>query len=808
MTAKAEVTLTPIIVKGEEETAELKPLESEAGTTVLDQKVLKDLPKGNGNMNEALRILPEIELTDTSTQSNQAGEIKPGKVSILGGAYYQNNFIVDGSPNNSLLDPGSSTSNEGQLEGHAQEMFLNLNLIDSIEVHSSNVPARYGQFTGGVVEAKTKHAEFEWKARFATRYTSDKFTQFHVADELDFELSRSAADDQPKFEKLSYNLFLNVPIDDNNAFYINYDKISSDIPILHLDRTEHESRELENFMTKWTHYFNDDHLMDVSFSSSPYTETRFLENVEDSQYTETGGGNKLNIELEDHFEQGTLQTVLSYSDSVTSRNAPQNYYYWAQTDTFPWGRVYDGLYSRQGGHGDLESKQSRNYWKSNFEFKEQTFGQVKHAFNLSGELNRVSAYKTRDQDANKYKVGVTSDKLPESGISNLICNGADACIEGEQYAVSKVVYLAGTRHAEILNTGFSLEDAMQYQRLMLRLGARYDYNDFMQNHDIAYRSFGKLDLLGNKNLFLTAGLNRYYANTFLSHKLRQAGKSYQEYTRGLVGGYDEYGQKIVTPSDWSLGSNYNTDITEYSRLKTPYSDERSIGIEAGLWGGVFSMERILRDGYDQFTTETSAVEDDGHTYTTLTNNGWSTFESIKIQWRKQWLNHTFSISYFNGEGSKNYLDNYDDEADDEDNSVIYYKGQLYQLSDFGRIKQEKPPTVKLFYGYQPSKGLNLGVYATYTGGYQSFESNAYAIDYIQDSDSVNATREIAIYDYVKYEPFFQLDLSVSYRKKWLEQYYTFTVDIKNALDEVRRVKNGTNDYTLGRQFWLGVSYDF
>ncbi len=40
------------------------------------------MPKGNGNMNEALRIVPEVELNDSSMTSTQAGEIKPGEVSI------------------------------------------------------------------------------------------------------------------------------------------------------------------------------------------------------------------------------------------------------------------------------------------------------------------------------------------------------------------------------------------------------------------------------------------------------------------------------------------------------------------------------------------------------------------------------------------------------------------------------------------------------------------------------------------------------------------------------------------------------
>ncbi len=801
-----EIRLLPLVVKGDYPTDE-EAQSSQSGTTELDQKTLQTLPKGNGSITEALKILPEVELSDTSQHSNQAGEIKPGKASILGAPHYQNNFIVDGSPNNSLLDPGSDTSDEGQLEGHSQEMFLQLQLIDSIEVHTSNVPAAYGQFSGGVISAKTKRPEFEWKGGIGMRYTSDALTTFHVEDETDFELSNDAADDQPKFEKINYNAFLNVPVNENNAFYVSYDRLSSDIPVLHLGRTEHENRELDNLLTKWTHFFSDDHIMDISFSTAPYSETRWLSNVEDSEYQIKGGGYKLNAEFEDLLSSGKLNTNLSFNESIKSRSAPQNYYYWAQTDTFPWGRIYDGLYSRQGGKGDLESQQSRKYLKSQYELNKIQLKDSQHSISLTGELQHISAHKTRNEEANKYVAGESNNE-PESGIANLICNGADACIDGEQYAVNRTTYLKGTREAAIVSTGLSLEDAIEYKQLMLRLGLRYDYNDFMDNHDLAYRSFGKFDLFADKKWFITAGLNRYYAQSFLSHKLRQAGKSYQEYTRGLVGGYDEFGQKIVTPDEWSLGDDYNRNITEYSRLKTPYTDERTIGLETKLFGGTLAMEQIYRDGYNQFTSETSAVQDDGYTYTTLTNNGWSTFETFKIKWDKSWGKHHLMLSYFNGKGSKNYLDNYDDEADDIDNTAIYYKGKLYQLSDFGRIETPTPPTIKLYYGYHQDVGFNLGFFANLKGAYKSFESDSYVIEYVQTGEDVDATREVPLYKYVHYDPFYTADLNLSYKHKWLDNIFSVSLVVNNLFNKVEKVSDSTNNYTLGRQFWLGFNYDF
>ena len=78
-------------------------------------------------------------------------------ISISGARPYENYFSVDGVGLNSLLDPLADGPTEvSSVPGHPQRTFINRNLIDSITVYDSNVPARYGYFLGGVVDAKTR----------------------------------------------------------------------------------------------------------------------------------------------------------------------------------------------------------------------------------------------------------------------------------------------------------------------------------------------------------------------------------------------------------------------------------------------------------------------------------------------------------------------------------------------------------------------------------------------------------------------------------------------------------------------------
>ena len=808
----AEDQIQDIHVFGEGETHSLneegEPIESHAGTSRLNEQVLETTPSGNGNMNEVLRVLPEVTYTDPAKTSKQAGEIKPGEVSILGGRPYQNNFIVDGSPNNSIINPASKEYDSfGSLPGHAQEQFLDINLIESITVYSSNVSAKYGQFSGGVVDAKTKRAKFESSGYIGGRHTSDKWTQFHIdkRDDYSFNNATSTQNAQPKFDKWQYGAFINQPINDNSAFYVNFQHQESKIPTYHLGKAENEYRKLDNWMAKYSYYFEDDSILDISASYTPYEENRLSQHVKDSEYTLKGGGKKLNVEFEKGFGDGILKTNFSINDSQSTRTAKQEFYTWAKTDTKPWGKYDDRqqLKSQEGGKGDLTEEQTRRYWQLDYLSESFSLLGSRSVFNTGFELNHVSANKRRNQEAQEYIVSHTEDNKPESGLPRLNCQGADACIEGEQYASHKKVHLTGNRSAEILNTGAFFENTFDYQRWLLRLGARYDYNDYMQNQDLAYRSFTKIDLIGNKTFFLTGGLNRYYESTFLTQKLDQSGKDYQEYSRGLEQGRDEFGLKQYTPTDWRLNTGRNDSINSYSELDTPYTNEQSIGIEANLFAGTLVLENIHRQQKKQFLTERTAIGEDGYKYNLHTNNGWGKHNSWKAAWEKRFHRHFFGLSYFHSEGRSNISESYLNTESTDTTSLISVNGKTVQANT--EVDVVTPDIIKLNYSYQYNAQWQVGLFGQWTQGYEAFESNGNTAFYSEiNSNGEKKMIEIPQYDYIKYEEFASLDASISYRQKIAKGYLQINLDVSNVFDGVQKIIGRTNDYNLGRQVWLGI----
>ncbi len=119
------------------------------GTVILDKETIEALPIRNGHVNEIISIVPGVQYNEGSADSFTQGEIQPPPVSISGSRFYDNNYTIDGTNNNSPLDPASDTQQkDNKLPGHPQIHILNSQMIDQVTVYNSNIPAEYGASPG------------------------------------------------------------------------------------------------------------------------------------------------------------------------------------------------------------------------------------------------------------------------------------------------------------------------------------------------------------------------------------------------------------------------------------------------------------------------------------------------------------------------------------------------------------------------------------------------------------------------------------------------------------------------------------
>lgn len=142
----------------------------EISSQQLDAAGISKMPQTNNSITGLLKTNPNVQYANANENSTSPGEIAPETVSFHGEKFYNNNFVIDGLSNNDRLNPGQLTTDfttnptgyspNDMPTGHPEAFWIPSNLLESVSVFDSNISAKYGQFTGGVVDAKLKEPLF------------------------------------------------------------------------------------------------------------------------------------------------------------------------------------------------------------------------------------------------------------------------------------------------------------------------------------------------------------------------------------------------------------------------------------------------------------------------------------------------------------------------------------------------------------------------------------------------------------------------------------------------------------------------
>lgn len=170
-----------------------------------------------------------------------AGEIKPNEISIHGEKFYNNNFVLNGMSNNDNINPvGDSDRNtQGQNphelpSGGTQTFWVDTHLLKNVEVFDSNISAKYGQFTGGVINAQLIDPDTKAPSgKVLYRTSRDDWAKYHVSESDQSDFDNAYNNIQPQFTKHQYGVSVNQPINDKSAVLFSYNATTSDIPFNH-----------------------------------------------------------------------------------------------------------------------------------------------------------------------------------------------------------------------------------------------------------------------------------------------------------------------------------------------------------------------------------------------------------------------------------------------------------------------------------------------------------------------------------------------------------------------------------------------
>ncbi|MCA6953089.1 TonB-dependent receptor plug domain-containing protein [Pectobacterium polaris] len=803
------------------------PTSQSMGTQIINAEQIKKMPTGNGSIPELLKNNAAVQFSNTANSSNTPGELAPENVSFHGEKFYNNNFMIDGLSNNSNINPGA---NKGQLDtdpggynatdlpaGGTQSFWINSELIETLEVFDSNISAKYGDFTGGVVDARLMDPKLDNVfGKISYRTSRDSWTSYHVDGGISDEFySATNLYYQPKFKKQFYSATFNQPLSDKAGFIFAYNRQQSDIPYYHqyLQQWDDQERMSETYLLKGVYLADNGDIVRMTGMYSPHESKYYKRDAKNGAFTNTGGGYRFNMEWEHNASWGKMTTLAGYqSEQNKIEHESNEFITWIQNAP-SLGFVSQSLdwqssirTSQIGGYGTFATEKNTTTLTQNYELNPAFLLGMTHQVDFGWQADFASAQYHRSQDA------YLSNTSPNATYvnPNVVCLPGDKlCIPGEQFAGSRILYPARSVQVSYNSYAAYLQNSMSYGRLEVTPGVRVSYDDFLENLNFAPRFSASYDVFGDRSTRVFGGANRYYGSGMLSYKLREGiGTNIAQRRTSSTAPWVSNPPRIT-------GNNYTV-----SDLNTPYSDEVTLGLSQRVMNTVWTAKWVNRQGKDQFGAEPMIVA--GQRYRVMNNEGRTEGNTLSLEVQPI-SPHRFSFAEVNwklgagiAKNKANSIAYYDDVNSDESRVIVDNK--LMYKGDMDAMDFNTPWTAFLKVDtYFPAIRLNWGQRVGYTSGYKGYTPLPLDTVCPGGSPACNAepdfTGEAKEYVSTRYDDFISYDWRFSYSQPvYKTQTLDITLDVLNVLDNVVETQQKTSintttvTYKPGRQFWLGVAY--
>lgn len=672
----------------------------------------------------------------------------------------------------------------------------------------SNISAKYGQFTGGLINADIKDPNRNRASgRVFYRTTRDNWAKYHVNEDVDGDFYQaSKLSYQPQFTKQQYGIELNQPINDSASILFAYNQSQSEIPYYDtaLQQWSEQKRKNETYLLKGVYQPSDKNTFKATVMYSPHESAYPKRGVKDGYFTNTGGGWRANLEWVNKADWGKMTSYLGYRKTGNEiKHEADNYHTYLATPSIDWCTSYNTrgvcTLANYGGYGEFETTKDIYTIKQDYKFN--TLGNIiKHDVSTGWQFDYATASYERLNDVYAY-----------SRYRATTATNCTECIAGEQYADRRVFYPARSVKAKDSTVSYYAEDSMTYKRLNFVAGLRADYSQYLGNVDVAPRLSFTYDVFDDKKTRIFGGYNRYYGGSMLAYKLRNGIGTQAIQTRSSA--LADWATQSSTTG--SAGNSYDV-----SSLKTPYNDELNFGFAQKLGNSLWTLKWVRRDGKDQYTRTTAGIAP--NSYRVLDNSGTSTHQNFSlainstspISLKYADIDWSFGASYSKNKTNNSYYENTSIEADGIDKAV--YRGELIDGDAVPMLDFNSPWTTFLSINTHFAKyNLDWSQRLSYTDGYRSIQRRQGSC-----SSSIAAcgdyTGPVYIYTDQDNANAFTWDWRLGYRLPFNNgSSLELTADINNILDRKIATASPTGSntntgtsYKLGRNFWLGISYNW
>lgn len=816
-----ETQLAPVLVVEQHE-----PM----GTTVVDRKTIEAMPVGNGDITSLLKIHPNVQFNNTQLSSKTPGEISPADISINGAQYYQNAFIMDGANINNDIDPGERTeariNSLSDVPGQSQGLALDTDLLESITVYDSNVPAAYGRFNGGVIEATTRKASKELHGKLSYQTTRSSWTRYHIAEQQaeNFENSSSHYD-QPEFDKTIIRGTVEGHLTENFGLLANFSQKHSTIPTSFYSsanaaigqQKRDQERSIDNYFIKanWKPISRLD--LESSVTYAPENNTYWRGNIANSAFETQTGGTQLNFKARWDGDLAKVEHNLSWSKLDQSRDSDyDDYYAWRRSTSKSWGT--SAASSLEGGYGDVEQEQNTWQYRINADWKSFSLLDSEHRLQTGVELSSQYVRYERLTENSTYTTPASTATCTNAGGVTV-----DACAMGTtetgswpgQIMTRRTRFTTGDFDFTTTQWAAWLQDTIEIGRWNLRPGVRVDSDNYMNKTTWAPRFALQYDLFADRSTVFNAGANRYYGRNITSWRLRE-GRNRLRYNSE---------QRNTVNSTWTVGTQA-TNLVKFNELDIPYDDELMLGIEQRWQNLKFDLKYVKRKGRDQVVEVTGTIIGQpstdptlSNTYTTFTNAGKSDAEIVSLTVsplsKLRWLGtETTGQLVFDWNESKHNAPSYISADTDLyiTNPYIQYDGKVIPYSSRPADNYNRPWTLRLSSITKiPQWNMTWTNFLRYRAAYSKIAQAKPATT----SGVYHNGQQIAVWEKRKFNNALTWDLRLGWEfPTTRNQAFFVNLDVFNVLnkasvaDTSSVTDSGVPTYEVGRQYWIEVGYRF
>ncbi len=776
----------------------------DTGRSVLERESIRAHETGDGDMLDALRLLPNIsfDVNQQSVRREDLQDLRPSDIAISGAQFYDNNIRIDGVGVNNLHDvTNDNPFNFNEVAGSAsQTIFVDPTLIEALDVQDSNVSARYGNFTGGVVDAVIRDPLGTFGGTVQYGYQNEDFVRYITDGPIDAE----RAELPPEFTRWKANASVDLPINDRLLTLVSLGRHEAEVlyPVdeSYGDFSRALSSRSDNLMLRSLYRLSDDIDWRTSLIYSPYESEAQRGNSIDSQILTEGGGLTFYTELEGASGDWDWRSRLSHAYADMSREAPQANFSWSSDA--PSIDFCTNRNCSAGGFGALE--QWQRDWVIDAE-AERALGPGTWAAGATVEW--ITAFKERSQEARAYSRG---DFDPGT-----VCASPNdpACIDGEIALPVFFSYQTYEAEVDLLRTSLWTEYSGEIGALDYRAGLRYSHDDFLDNHKLAPRLSAAWTFANDWSL--SAGLNRYYGAATVAYAIRS---QYPDFFRFVREPREENGQLIFSEEDWRL--DRVTALLGYREqdLDTPYSDEATIALTIPTEIGSFRAKAVYREHRDQLTrSPIDRIEDvDGIGEPVLrrvyvpTNDGETDYLGLSLEYSGSWRNHTVLANIAWSETNTNFSDYISSSVDLEEleSELVLYRGEILSLAELDDRAQRE--------NFATPLQANLSLQSVW---FDSALRTTVWVYWRDEYETIGRTFEREEVDGITYRVWEDLTRDASTRVDLNLDGRIPTGSLRGELRGEIRVTNlfselpatdvtETRPYQRGRTFWLGLRYAY